>query len=97
MFSIRFQTILVIITTAVVTIFAYDLVREKTEEFMAARQLAKKPAAAPVSGSITITLPVLETTTVNTVVGVPDGGTILIGGIKRQRRLPLLNPPASNE
>ncbi len=34
---------------------------------------------------VTIQLPVLATTSVNTVVSVPDGGTILMGGIKRMR------------
>ena len=34
---------------------------------------------------VTIQLPVLATTSVNTVVSVPDGGTILMGGIKRSR------------
>jgi general secretion pathway protein D len=32
---------------------------------------------------ITVQLPVLSTTSVNTVVSVPDGGTVLMGGIKR--------------
>jgi general secretion pathway protein D len=32
---------------------------------------------------ITVQLPVLSFTTVNTVVSVPDGGTVLMGGIKR--------------
>ena len=31
---------------------------------------------------VTAQLPTLATTTVNTVVSVPDGGTIIIGGIK---------------
>lgn len=34
---------------------------------------------------ITIQLPVLSFTTVSTVVSVPDGGTVLMGGIKRMR------------
>ena len=34
---------------------------------------------------VTIQLPVLAFTTVNTVVNVPDGGTVLMGGIKRMR------------
>lgn len=34
---------------------------------------------------ITVQLPVLSFTTVNTVVSVPDGGTVLMGGIKRMR------------
>ena len=38
-----------------------------------------------VSEGVTIQLPVLATTSVNTVVSVPDGGTILMGGIKRMR------------
>jgi general secretion pathway protein D len=38
-----------------------------------------------VSEGVTIQLPVLATTSVNTVVSVPDGGTILLGGIKRMR------------
>ena len=33
---------------------------------------------------VTIDLPRLETTSESTVVGVPDGGTVLIGGIKRE-------------
>ena len=32
---------------------------------------------------ITVQLPVLSVTSVNTVVSVPDGGTVLMGGIKR--------------
>lgn len=32
---------------------------------------------------ITVQLPVLSTTSINTVVSVPDGGTVLMGGIKR--------------
>ena len=38
-----------------------------------------------VSEGVTIQLPILATTSVNTVVSVPDGGTILMGGIKRMR------------
>ena len=38
-----------------------------------------------VNEGVTIQLPVLATTSVNTVVSVPDGGTILMGGIKRMR------------
>ncbi len=38
-----------------------------------------------VSEGVTIQLPVLATTSVNTVVSVPDGGTILMGGIRRMR------------
>ena len=38
-----------------------------------------------VSDGVTIQLPVLAQTSVNTVVSVPDGGTILMGGIKRMR------------
>ena len=38
-----------------------------------------------VTEGVTIQLPVLATTSVNTVVSVPDGGTILMGGIKRMR------------
>ena len=34
---------------------------------------------------VTIQLPILATTSVNTVVSVPDGGTVLLGGIKRMR------------
>lgn len=37
------------------------------------------------SEGVTIQLPVLATTSVNTVVSVPDGGTVLMGGIKRMR------------
>ena len=37
------------------------------------------------SEGVTIQLPTLGFTTVSTVVSVPDGGTILLGGIKRQR------------
>ncbi len=36
-----------------------------------------------VTQGITIQLPVLSFTTINTVVSVPDGGTVLMGGIKR--------------
>ncbi len=36
-----------------------------------------------VTEGVTIQLPVLATTSVNTVVSVPDGGTVLLGGIKR--------------
>jgi len=38
-----------------------------------------------ISEGVTIQLPVLATTSVNTVVSVPDGGTVLLGGIKRMR------------
>jgi general secretion pathway protein D len=37
------------------------------------------------NSGITIQLPVLSFTTVNTVVSVPDGGTVLMGGIKRMQ------------
>ena len=40
---------------------------------------------ATISEGVTIQLPVLAQTSVNTVVSVPDGGTILMGGIKRMR------------
>ena len=46
---------------------------------------------------VTIQLPVLATTSVNTVVSVPDGGTVLLGGIKRmqetrvERGVPMLS------
>ena len=35
------------------------------------------------SEGVTIQLPVIATTSVNTVVSVPDGGTVLLGGVKR--------------
>ncbi len=38
-----------------------------------------------ITEGVTIQLPVLATTSVNTVVSVPDGGTVLLGGIKRSR------------
>jgi len=34
---------------------------------------------------VTVQLPVLATTTVNTVVSVPDGGTVIFGGISIRR------------
>ena len=34
---------------------------------------------------VTVQLPVLSVTTISTVVSVPDGGTVLLGGIKRMR------------
>jgi general secretion pathway protein D len=40
---------------------------------------------------ITVQLPVLSFTTVNTVVSVPDGGTVLMGGIKRMNEQRLEN------
>ena len=46
---------------------------------------------------ITVQLPVLSTTSINTVVSVPDGGTVLMGGIKRmnesrtERGVPMLS------
>ena len=92
MFSVRFQTLLIIMTTAVVTIFAYDIVREKTEDFIAiARQAVKKPATtsviATLESGVTIKLPVLATTTKNTVLSVPDRSTIVFGSsIKRVAR-----------
>ncbi len=45
----------------------------------------------------TVQLPVLAVTTVNTTVSVPDGGTVLMGGIKRmsegrtERGVPMLS------
>jgi general secretion pathway protein D len=36
-----------------------------------------------VTSGVTIQLPVVATTTISTVVSVPDGGTVLLGGIKR--------------
>lgn len=53
-------------------------------------------ASRTVSGT-TVQLPTLATTTVTTTVSVPDGGTVLLGGIKRlregrtERGLPLLS------
>ena len=40
---------------------------------------------ATTTQGITIQLPVLAVTTISTVVSVPDGGTVLLGGIKRLR------------
>ena len=53
-------------------------------------------APESVSGT-TVQLPTLATTTVTTTVSVPDGGTVLLGGIKRlregrvERGLPLVS------
>lgn len=50
-----------------------------------------------VTSGVTIQLPVISTTTISTVVSVPDGGTVLLGGIKRMSEgrseggLPLLS------
>jgi general secretion pathway protein D len=50
-----------------------------------------------VTSGVTIQLPVVTTTTISTVVSVPDGGTVLLGGIKRMSEgrseggLPLLS------
>ena len=99
MFRVRFQTMLVIMVTACVTIFAYDSLRERVEtidfESVAASWKSKPPvqtATVQTATGVTIKLPVLATTTVNTVVSVPDGGTIIIGG---GIRIPPMNPSAN--
>lgn len=49
------------------------------------------------AGDVSVQLPVLATTQVGTVVSVPDGGTVLLGGVKRLREsrnmagVPILN------
>jgi len=45
---------------------------------------ASDDEAAVTTQGVTIQLPIIATTTVSTVVSVPDGGTILLGGIKTQ-------------
>ena len=88
MFRVRFQTMLVIMVTACVTIFAYDSLRERVEtidfESVAASWKSKPPVQT--ATGVTIKLPVLATTTVNTVVSVPDGGSIIIGGLRFPRQ-----------
>ena len=49
------------------------------------------------AGTVSVQLPVVASTQVGTVVSVPDGGTVLLGGVKRLREsrnmagVPILN------
>jgi general secretion pathway protein D len=58
---------------------------------------ASDDEVAVTTQGVTVQLPIIATTSVSTVVSVPDGGTILLGGIKRmteqrtERGLPFLS------
>ena len=72
---LRFRIRTLLIVTALAAIFTmptYDYVCEVIAKNKHEQQ------------GVTIRLPRLVSTRINTVVSVPDGGTILIGGIKRQ-------------
>jgi type II secretory pathway component GspD/PulD (secretin) len=57
----------------------------------------QQQGTAGAAGSITVQQPVTDVVTVSTVVSVPDGGTVLLGGVKRLREgrnmagVPILN------
>jgi len=61
------------------------------------QQGQQQQGQAPAGANITVQQPVQERVTVQTVVSVPDGGTVLLGGIKRLREgrnmagVPILN------
>ena len=109
MFRVQFKTMLVIMITACITILAYDSFRERVEaidfEAAVASWKSKPPVLAPdaeTNGSVTIILPVLATTSTNTVVSVPDGGLCaqerLLSGRVYGRRLDVPgNQPAVSE
>lgn len=60
-------------------------------------QQGRNQQGGSAGGSVTVQLPVQDVTTVQTVVSVPDGGTVLLGGVKslREQRnmagVPILN------
>ena len=80
--------------TACVTIFAYDSLRERVETIdfeSVAASWKSKPPVQPGNGA-TYKFPVIASTTVNTVVCVPDGGVVRHGG---GIRIPPKNPSAN--
>ena len=88
MFRFRFQTILVMLTTAVLTMVLFDRLRESLRDFnpkSPVEQTVVRPFNVPsLEEGVTIKLPILATTTVNRVVSVPDGGTIIVAGRARK-------------
>ena len=105
MFRVQFKTMLVIMITACITILAYDSFRERVEaidfEATVASWKSKPPVLAPdaeTNGSVTIIkLPVLATTSTNTVVSVPDGGRFISGRVCWRRLEVPGNQPAVSE
>ena len=104
MFRVQFKTMLVIMITACITILAYDSFRERVEaidfEAAVASWKSKPPVLAPdaeTNGSVTIMLPVLATTSTNTVVSVPDGGLFISGRVYGRRLDVPGNQPAVSE
>ncbi len=88
MLRVRFQTMLIIMVTACVTIFAYESLRDRVKQVdfdSIASSWSSKPIVHS-DGSVTIKLPVLATTSVNTVVSVPDGGVFMSGRVYGRRQ-----------